>query len=162
MTFIAELLGVGNTAQLINERYATVDAVARGDVDGAECHARKAAQAAVAGLGEIALAGVLSGGSTSVYRSLNASGKVQYVGITNNLARRSAEHLATKGIQIEKLLGNLSRADARAVEQALIEIHGLGKEGGTLLNQINSIASSNPAYAEQLQRGYELLRSVGY
>jgi len=58
-------------------------------------------------------------------------------------------HLATKGIQVEKILGRLSRGDARAVEQALIEIHGLGKNGGTLLNKINSVAASNPAYAQQ-------------
>ena len=37
---------------------------------------------------------------------------------------------------------NLSRSDARAVEQALIEIHGLQKNGGTLMN--------------------ELLKSIGY
>jgi hypothetical protein len=66
------------------------------------------------------------------------------------------------GIQVERLMGGLSRSDARAVEQALIEIHGLGKNGGTLLNHINSIASSNPAYADQLRRGYELLRTIGY
>jgi hypothetical protein len=98
----------------------------------------------------------------SVYRSLNAAGDVQYVGITNNLARRSAEHLAERGLQIEELLGGLSRSDGRSVEQALIEIHGLGRDGGTLLNRINSIAESNPIYAESLQRGEELLRSIGY
>ena len=55
-----------------------------------------------------------------------------------------------------------SRPDARAVEQALIEIHGLGKNGGTLTNMINSIAKSNPTYGTQLERGYELLKSIGY
>ena len=48
------------------------------------------------------------------------------------------------------------------VEQALIEIHGLGKNGGTLLNRINSISPTNPVYSSQLQRGYELLKSIGY
>jgi hypothetical protein len=70
--------------------------------------------------------------------------------------------LTAKGIQIEKLVGGLSRTDARAVEQALIEIHGLGKNGGTLLNRINSVSTRNPAYAQQLRRGYELLESIGY
>ncbi len=60
------------------------------------------------------------------------------------------------------VMQGLSRADARAVEQALIEIHGLGKNGGTLLNKINSISPTNPAYGSQLQRGYELLKTVGY
>jgi len=56
----------------------------------------------------------------------------------------------------------LSELDAHAVEQALIEIHGLGKNGGTLLNRINSIYPLSPAYADQLRRGYELLKSIGY
>lgn len=78
------------------------------------------------------------------------------------MARRAAQHLGTKGIKIESLMQGLTRSDARAVEQALIEIHGLGKNGGTLLNKINSISPTNPAYGSQLQRGYELLKSIGY
>jgi RHS repeat-associated protein len=101
-------------------------------------------------------------GQKTVYRSVNAAGEIQYVGITNNLARRAAEQLRTRGIQVEKLTGALNACDARAVEQALIEIHGLGKNGGTLLNRINSISRRNPAYAFQLKRGLELLQSVGY
>jgi hypothetical protein len=97
----------------------------------------------------------------TVYRSVT-SGEVNYVGITNNLARRAAAQLRKKGLQIEKLMDKLSRSDARAVEQALIEIHGLGKSGGTLLNKINSIARTNPIYARQLKRGLELLQSIGY
>jgi hypothetical protein len=48
------------------------------------------------------------------------------------------------------------------VEQALIEIHGLGKNGGTLASRINSIARSNPVHAGALERGYDLLRGIGY
>ena len=73
-----------------------------------------------------------------------------------------AQHLASRGISIDKLMGGLSRSDARAVEQALIEVHGLGKNGGTLLNKINSIAASNPQYARQIKKGFELLKSAGY
>ncbi len=100
-------------------------------------------------------------GTTTVYVSVS-NGVTQYVGITNNLARRAAQHLAKKGINIEPLMQGLSRSDARAVEQALIEIHGLMKKGGTLLNRINSIGPNNPAYKSQLERGYELLKSIGY
>lgn len=106
--------------------------------------------------------GGLETGDNVVYLSKNADSVTQYVGITNNFARRQAEHLASKGIEIEPLMKNLSRADARSVEQALIEIHGLGKNGGTLLNKINSISQKNPVYAESLERGYELLKSIGY
>jgi hypothetical protein len=84
------------------------------------------------------------------------------VGITDEMARRTAEHLRLKGLRIDELMSNLSREDARAVEQALIEIHGLGKNGGTLLNLINAIARSNPKYAAMLRRGLELLESIGY
>ena len=101
-------------------------------------------------------------GKNSVYISKVADGTVQYVGITNNIARRQAEHLASKGIQIRELMRNLSRSDARAVEQTLIEIYGLGKNGGSLINKINSISRTNPNYSKQLERGYELLKSIGY
>ena len=104
-----------------------------------------------------------STGKTSVYISRDPlTNDVQYVGITNEIARRAAEHLRLNGIRINKLMGNLTREDARAVEQVLIEIHGLSKTGGTLMNRINSIAHSNPTYAAALRRGLELLESVGY
>ncbi len=100
-------------------------------------------------------------GVNVVYRSVN-NGVTEYVGITNNFARRAAEHLSSKGISISPLMKNLSRSDAKAVEQALIEIHGLSKFGGTLINRINSISIKNPSYSQQLMRGYDLLKSIGY
>jgi RHS repeat-associated protein len=101
-------------------------------------------------------------GKNIVYTSKNKDGVVQYVGITNNFARRAAEHLNTKGIRINPLMNNLSRSDARAVEQVLIEIHKLGKNNGSLMNKINSISKNNPSYANQLRRGHKLLKSIGY
>lgn len=61
-------------------------------------------------------------------------------------------------------LDNISRADARAVEQTLIDYHGLGKDGGTLINKINSISSvkSQTKYEQGLIRGAELLKKAGY
>jgi len=59
-------------------------------------------------------------------------------------------------------LQNISRDDARAVEQVLIEYCGLAKNEGSLLNKINSIAQSNPAYTASLQRGAYLLESINY
>ncbi|UOY06000.1 DUF6443 domain-containing protein [Muricauda sp. SCSIO 64092] len=98
-----------------------------------------------------------------VYFAKGAKG-FKYVGITNNFARRAAEHLRARGFVIQPLLKNLTKADARAVEQALIEIYKLGgKSGqtGQLLNKINSIAKTNPKYAAALKRGYELLSTIG-
>jgi RHS repeat-associated protein len=104
------------------------------------------------------------GGENLVYRSLNAAGDVNYVGITGNLERRAAEQMAEKGITIQPIPGlqNLSRADARAVEQVLIETHGLGGNGGNLLNKINSISPNNPIYQQSIQQGNKLLRQTGY
>jgi hypothetical protein len=105
---------------------------------------------------------ILSRSNNVVYRSLNEAGDVIYVGITNNFARRAAAHLQSRGLQIVPLLKGLSRSDARAVEQVLIEIHQLGARGGTLLNKINAIAKTNPTFADQLRRGLQLLQSIGY
>ncbi len=54
-----------------------------------------------------------------------------------------------------------SHVPTRAVEQVLIETYGLGTNGGTLLNQINSIAESNPIYEQAIQRGSQILQQVG-
>ena len=48
------------------------------------------------------------------------------------------------------------------IEQVLIENYGLGKNGGTLLNKINSIAESNPIYADAIERGSDFLAWARY
>lgn len=91
-------------------------------------------------------------------------GTIQYVGITDNLAARSAAHRGQKGIDIDPILGleNISRYGARAVEQVLIETYRLSKNGGSLMNKINSIAKTNPKYAAALLRGNALLKAANY
>jgi hypothetical protein len=54
------------------------------------------------------------------------------------------------------LFENLSRSDARAVEQVLIEEYSLNN----LLNIINSIARTNPIYEESIARGKEILNQI--
>lgn len=103
-------------------------------------------------------------GNINVYQSVDEStGGVQYVGITNNIPRRQIEHAKTKGIDIAPIEGltNLTKYDAKAVEQVLIQMHGLEKNGGTLMNKINSIAKTNPEYAASLKRGAEILQEAG-
>ncbi|MCD5997362.1 hemagglutinin repeat-containing protein [Pseudomonas sp. CDFA 602] len=113
------------------------------------------------GAGEVASIG----GKTCVYNCV-VDGVTRYVGITDDIVKRGQAHLREKGITIDRIEGlqNLSRADARAVEQTLIDYHGLGKDGGTLINKINSISSvKNPTKYEQgLIRGAELLKKAGY
>lgn len=74
--------------------------------------------------------------------------------------------MRNSGIIIDKIKGlsNLSREDARAVEQMLINYHGLGKNGGTLINKVNSISpvTNKTKYETALVRGTEILKQVGY
>ena len=92
-----------------------------------------------------------------VYRIIE-NGKTVYVGITNNLERRAIQH----GARLTPIMEGLSRADARAVEQRLIEEFGLERNGGSLRNKINSIARSNPVYEDALRRGTQLLEQIGF
>ena len=104
-------------------------------------------------------------GGIAVYRAVNeTTGTVSYVGITNNVPRRRGEHRRETGREIEPIRGltNLPRETAQCVEQALIEVHGLEKNGGTLTNRINSIAEKNPIRAEAVKRGLEILREIEY
>lgn len=97
-------------------------------------------------------------GGATVYQYIQ-NGVVKYVGITNNFARRSIEQMSQKGIPIEEIPGlqNLSRPDARSVEQVLIEKFGLEN----LINKINSISPNNPIYEEAIKIGKQILNSKG-
>ncbi len=83
-----------------------------------------------------------------VYQGIDASNIVRYIGITErDAAIRFAEHAASLGTGKENLIyraiygaEGLTRIDARIWEQNLINQYGLGKNGGLLLNKINSIA----------------------
>jgi RHS repeat-associated protein len=103
--------------------------------------------------------------NTCVYTSIDpVTGKVNYVGITNNpVARFAAHRRAGLGVSPTGVpgLGSLTRAEARAVEQVLIEHFGLGKTGGSLLNKINSISSTNPIYASAKAIGNNMLHNLG-
>jgi hypothetical protein len=97
-------------------------------------------------------------GSNVVYEGFNKYGQ-RYIGITNNITRRFGEHLR-KGVRIQGIPGleNLSRSDARAVEQVLIEHYGKNN----LLNSINSISVANPKYPEAIIRGQEILIYIDF
>jgi hypothetical protein len=113
-------------------------------------------------LGELAEAGAaLMKGAEESYTAYRVveEGRTTYVGITKRtLAERGAEH----GKELERIAGGLSKKEARGVEQALIEHHGLGKNGGTLTNRINSIARANSIYNEAVTFGRQLLESLSY
>jgi hypothetical protein len=152
---------------IIGQGKGVIDAVTGKDLVTGEDLAgwqRGLSLASVVPVGKVAdkVGDVIKAADNVVYLSKNADDVVQYVGITNDFTRRAAEHLSEKGINIEPLIQGLSRSEARAVEQTLIELHGLEKNGGTLINKINSISQSNPIYDEAKKKGSELLQSIEY
>lgn len=87
----------------------------------------------------------------------------RFDGRADDIVKRGQAHLRQKGVVIEGVPGlqNLSCVDARAVEQTLISYHGLGKDGGTLINKINSISSvkAQVKCEQVLIPGVELLKN---
>ena len=87
---------------------------------------------------------VFEKGNYNVYLSTTDD----YVGITNSLTRRGAEHLARNGRKITPLVRDVSKESARIIEQTVIDHVGRACKGtGTLLNIRNSIDPSKPLYA---------------
>ncbi len=90
---------------------------------------------------------VANKGLNVVYQGIDKAGVIRYVGITSrNAIVRFVEHLSSNTakslLRYEVIPGktNLGRMGARILEQNLINKYGLKKNGGLLLNKINSIA----------------------
>lgn len=104
-----------------------------------------------------------SGKNYNVYGGYDAAGSMKYVGQTcRDVAVRAGEHLASgnplKGTLDYRLLHQVpDLLTARGSEQSYIDKLGLSKNGGSLINQVNSIASSNP----NLQQAKDQARALG-
>jgi hypothetical protein len=84
-----------------------------------------------------------------VVYGLVVGARVAYVGITNNLARRTAQHAATKTFDSVVRLGSSStRNGARVIEQNNINQFNTINNG---LNRINSISPRNPLSSQVTQ-----------
>jgi RHS repeat-associated protein len=91
-----------------------------------------------------------------VYRIVE-NGKTVYVGITKDLIRRAQEH----GVkELERIIGGLTREQARGVEQALL--NGARREGIILRNKINSIAAKSELYKSAVSYGETVLSDLGF
>jgi len=91
--------------------------------------------------------------NVDVYYAVEESSGKCYFGITNNIARRTGEH-ARNGIKIvEHFELQITRNEARVVEQKLFEAYdGAISQGGTkLANRISSIAEGGPLWNLVLQ-----------
>lgn len=127
-----------------------------------EAGAALLARGAAAGeTGTITSVAAQNAGRYTVY-SEQVGGVTRYVGLTSRAWKvRAAEHLRASGRLIQPVVENISRQAARGTEQALIELHGLARNGGTLANRINSIAKSNPAYEPAKRLGIAILQEIG-
>ncbi len=81
-------------------------------------------------------------GNVGVYNGLNKAGDDVYVGITNNIIRRQGQWGNT--FRIKEMTGGLTRNQAKAIEQVIIE------QNPHYLNIINSISPSNPNYQQAI------------
>ena len=90
-----------------------------------------------------------------VYKGIK-NGKDVYSGITNNLANRTAQH-GSRFDYLQRVTapGGVTRGEARAIEQALIN-----RSQG--LNKINSISPNHPYYQQAVNWGNAWLRRNGF
>ena len=96
-------------------------------------------------------------GDVFVYRIVDDLGKTAYIGITNNLKRRAAEH----GVgELSKIAEGLTREQARGLEQALLV--RARELGIPLTNKINSIARSSKIYDEAVAFGRAFIAGRGF
>lgn len=80
-----------------------------------------------------------------------------YTGITNSFERRRKEHAGSRGdIQRLKNTGNLTRNQARAVEQTII--HHRELDGIKGKNAINSISPKRAIYDDAVAWGEDWIR----
>jgi hypothetical protein len=94
------------------------------------------------------LTGASTAGAYDVYRGVSiTTGEVKYIGMTSQgVEVRAAQHFATDpakaSLTFERIrsLSGLSYNEARVQEQILINQYGLARNGGQLINRINSIA----------------------
>lgn len=103
--------------------------------------------------------GGINTGSHTVYQLIE-DGSVRYIGQTNNFPIRAATWLKTRRWNITPIKGlqSLSKFDARAIEQTLIELYKLEN----LYNKYYRIRPGNPIYFYAIMRGTEILNKIGY
>jgi RHS repeat-associated protein len=99
--------------------------------------------------------------TTDVYIGIRAGQEVNYAGISKNPAARAAQHRATGLLDDLRVITptKLTRAQARAVEQALIE--RFKASGASYLNKINSISPQKPYYNQAVTWGNAWLQANG-
>ena len=81
--------------------------------------------------------------NNSVYVLKDENGTVQYVGRTNNVAKREIAHRANParaGLKMEVIASGLSLPEARALEQAGMAYYHTINTANKMNNQINSVS----------------------
>jgi RHS repeat-associated protein len=84
---------------------------------------------------------------------------VTYIGITKNFTQRLVRQFARAGREINPIFPDLTREEARGVEQQLIELY---RGEGVLTNKINSISPSSRDYPALMELGRQALHARGW
>lgn len=111
------------------------------------------------GVASSGLPNALTGGRNAetgidVYQGL-VHGKSQYVGITNNLARRQSQH-GSNYVLSRMTTSPVTRGQGRAIEQAMMDRQPF------FANKINSISPTQPHYQQAVNWGEAWLRGNGF
>ena len=93
--------------------------------------------------------------NTRVYLGI-IDGKADYVGITYDIGKRQSQHGARFDYLREITTEPLTRRQARAIEQAMINNNPM------FSNKINSISSKQDWYNDAITWGNEWLKQHGY
>ncbi|MFT3945149.1 MAG: VWA domain-containing protein [Ancrocorticia sp.] len=120
---------------------------------------KKALNKTVFGASAKVLPKALQGGlAKTVVYFRTKDGVLDYVGITNNIKRRTREHGALG--KVEQQTVELTRGEARAIEEALIMRYGrVDKDPhGVLSNDRHSISPNHPYYEEAKAWGEQWVR----
>jgi RHS repeat-associated protein len=144
--------GAGATVSWIPDAANAGISVARGDTKGAALSA--AAMVPFLGAGANLARIARDTKAAKVYLGYTKAGEAVYVGITNNLERRAAEH--GDRFIIDAISDWMPRDAARAIEQAIIE------RSPGFLNVINSISPNNPIYSNAVAFGEAWLKKHGF
>ena len=99
----------------------------------------------------------------TVYKLIDSNRQVQYIGRTKNLTARKAAHklnLYRSGLVLVPVKSNLTYAEARGLEQALIVQYKTLNTANKMNNQINGISPRNPNLRYYLKAAFEVAGDI--
>ena len=98
-----------------------------------------------------------------VYRLVDTSGIVQYVGRTNNEAKTRSRHKSNPfrhDLELEVIHRGLTYLESRGLEQIYISDYQTLNKSNPMNNQIAGVSERNKNYEKYMRAGHEYIKSV--